>query len=116
GEHYGQQWRELAVRPDDAGVEKYRFSGFTPGASGLDALLRERGLVTVIVTGALTNCCCESTARDAMQLNYSVLMAADANAALSDEAQAATVHIPAKVFADHHSADGLVGLLRTAAI
>jgi len=33
------------------------------------------------ITGTLTNCCCESTARDAMQLNYRVLIPADANAA-----------------------------------
>lgn len=116
GAHYWQLWPELDVRPDDAVVEKYRFSAFTPGASGLDALLRERGIDTVIVTGTLTNCCCESTARDAMQLNYRVLMAADANAALSDEAHAATLHILAMVFADLHSTDELVELLRTPAL
>ena len=54
----------------------------------------------MIVTGTLTNCCCESTARDAMQLNYRVLIAADANAALSDEEHAATLQIMAMVFAD----------------
>ena len=116
GAHYWQLWPDLDVRPEDAVIEKYRFSAFTPGASGLDALLRERGIDTVIVTGTLTNCCCESTARDAMQLNYHVLMAADANAALSDEAHAATLHILAMVFADVHSTDELVELLRAPAL
>ena len=116
GAHHWQLWPELDVRPEDAVIEKCRFSAFTPGASGLDALLRGRGIDTVIVTGTLTNCCCESTARDAMQLNYRVLMAADANAALSDEAHAATLHILAMVFADLHSTDELVELLKAPAL
>lgn len=109
--HHWQLWPELDVRAEDAVIEKCRFSAFTPGASGLDALLRGLGIDTVIVTGTLTNCCCESTARDAMQLNYRVLVAADANAALSDTEHAATLHIMAMVFADLHSTDELVALL-----
>ena len=115
GAHHWQLWPELDVRPEDAVVEKCRFSAFTPGASGLDALLRGLGIDTVIVSGTLTNCCCESTARDAMQLNYRVLMAADANAALSDEAHAATLQILALVFADLHSTDELVELMKVPA-
>lgn len=112
GAHYWQLWPELEVEPGDEAIEKVRFSAFTPGASGLDALLRERAIDTVIVTGTLTNCCCESTARDAMQLNYRVLIAADANAALSDEEHAATLHTMAFVFADLYSTDELVVRLK----
>ena len=115
GAHYWQLWPELHVRPEDAVIEKCRFSAFTPGASGLDAMLRGLGIDTVIVTGTLTNCCCESTARDAMQLNYRVLLAADANAALSDEEHAATLQIMAMVFADLHSTDELVELMKVPA-
>jgi ureidoacrylate peracid hydrolase len=46
-----------------------------------------------------------------MQLNYRVLVAADANAALTNEEHAATLHIMAMVFADLYSADELVALL-----
>jgi ureidoacrylate peracid hydrolase len=116
GAHHWQLWPELDVRPEDAVIEKCRFSAFTPGASGLDALLRGLGIDTVIVTGTLTNCCCESTARDAMQLNYRVLLAADANAALSDEAHAATLHTLAMVFADLHSTAELVELMKAPAL
>jgi ureidoacrylate peracid hydrolase len=112
---YWQLWPELDVRPEDAVIDKCRFSAFTPGASGLDALLRGLGIDTVIVSGTLTNCCCESTARDAMQLNYRVLIAADANAALSDEAHAATLQIMALAFADLHSTDELVELMKVPA-
>ncbi len=86
-------------------VEKQRFSAFTPGTSDLNAILREQGIDTVLITGTLTNCCCESTARDAMQHNYRVLIAADANAALTDEEHAATLHNMAFVFADLYSTD-----------
>lgn len=114
--HYWQLWPELDVRAEDAVIEKCRFSAFTPGASGLDAMLRGLGIDTVIVTGTLTNCCCESTARDAMQLNYRVLLAADANAALSDAEHAATLQIMAMVFADLHSTDELVELMKAPAL
>jgi ureidoacrylate peracid hydrolase len=116
GAHHWQLWPELDVRSEDAVIEKFRFSAFTPGASGLDALLRGLGIDTVIVSGTLTNCCCESTARDAMQLNYRVLMAADANAALSDAEHAATLRILAMVFADLHSTDELVELMQAPAL
>jgi ureidoacrylate peracid hydrolase len=116
GAHHWQLWPELDVRGEDAVVDKCRFSAFTPGASGLDALLRGLGIDTVIVSGTLTNCCCESTARDAMQLNYRVLIAADANAALSDAEHAATLQIMALVFADLHSTDELVALMRAPAL
>ena len=114
--HYWQLWPDLDVRPEDAVIEKCRFSAFTPGASGLDALLRGLGIDTVIVSGTLTNCCCESTARDAMQLNYRVLIAADANAALSNEEHAATLQIMAMVFADLYSTEELVELMKAPAL
>lgn len=111
GTHYWELWPTLDVHPEDAVVEKHRFSGFTPGTSELDAHLKARGIDTLIISGTLTNCCCESTARDAMQLNYRVIMAADANAALSDEEHAATLHILGLVFADLRSTAELETML-----
>ena len=103
GAHYWQLWPGLDVRDEDLVVEKQRFSAFTPGTSDLNAILKGHGIDTVLISGTLTNCCCESTARDAMQHNYRVLIAADANAALTDEEHAATLHNMAFVFADLHS-------------
>ncbi|ABD26497.1 isochorismatase hydrolase [Novosphingobium aromaticivorans DSM 12444] len=111
GAHHWQLWPTLDVREADAIVDKHRFSGFTPGTCALKDVLDARGIDTVLITGTLTNCCCESTARDAMQHNYRVLMASDANAALSDEEHAATLHIMAMVFADLHSTQEVVDLL-----
>jgi ureidoacrylate peracid hydrolase len=111
GNHYWDLAADLDVQPEDVIVDKHRFSGFTAGTSTLDAELKARGIDTVLITGTLTNCCCESTARDAMQLNYRVLVAADANAALTDEEHSATLHIMAMVFADLYDTDEVVALL-----
>ncbi len=111
GAHLWQFWPTLEVRDGDSVIDKHRFSGFTPGTCRLHEELQARNIDTVLITGTLTNCCCESTARDAMQHNYRVLMVNDANAALSDEEHAATLHIMAMVFADLYSTDEVVNLL-----
>ena len=83
-------WPELESAPQDLICEKDRFSPFSPGASDLDSQLRQAGITTLLIAGTVTNVCCESTARDAMMLNYDVIMIEDANAADTD--------------ADHHHA------------
>lgn len=114
GAHYHQLWPGLELTESDLVIDKHRFSGFTHGTCNLNASLQQRGIDTLIISGTLTNCCCESTARDAMQHNYRVIMAADANAALSDEEHAATLHTLAMVFADLHSSKQLVAMLESA--
>jgi ureidoacrylate peracid hydrolase len=116
GAHHWQLWPEIEVAEGDAVLDKHRFSAFTPGTSVLPAMLEADGIDTVIVSGTLTNCCCESTARDAMQNNYRVIMAADANAALSDEEHAATLHILGLVFADLRSVAELEAMLQEASV
>ncbi|KAH8900917.1 isochorismatase hydrolase [Thozetella sp. PMI_491] len=78
-------WSELDVQPEDLKVEKLRFSAFIQGSSDLDAVLRGRGMDTLLIAGAATNVCCESTARDGMMLNYKTIMISDGNATGSDE-------------------------------
>ena len=98
--HYWQLWSELDVAASDHIVEKTRFGAFVPGASRLHELLQGHGIDTLIITGTLTNCCCESTARDAMQMNYKVVFVSDATAALTDAAHGATLENMAMLFAD----------------
>ena len=47
--------------------------------------LAARGVRNVIITGMLTNFCCETSARDAMMLDYRGAMISDANAARYEE-------------------------------
>lgn len=72
---------DLDVKPDDLQASKDRFSAFFPGACNLHEQLAERGIQNVAIGGVVTNFCCETSARDAMMLDYRVAMVSDANAA-----------------------------------
>jgi ureidoacrylate peracid hydrolase len=107
-----QLWPALEVRSEDLMVEKNRFSAFIQGSSDLARVLRERGLDTVIVTGTVTNVCCESTARDAMMLNFKTIMVTDGNAAATDEDHNASLAAFYLTFGDIMSTDMLIACLR----
>ena len=80
--HDGHKFhKDLDIKPGDEIVYKSRFSPFVKGASNLDEILRAKGVDSLIVTGTATNMCCESAARDAMMIDYKVVMVADANGA-----------------------------------
>lgn len=72
---------DLQARPEDIHAEKRRFSAFIPPHSDLPQKLQARGIRNVAIAGMLTNFCCETSARDAMMLDYRVAMVSDANAA-----------------------------------
>ena len=74
----------LDVAQGDLIIDKTRFSALTPGTCDLQRILEAWSIDTIIITGALTNCCCEATARDAMQLGYSVLFIQDGCATHDD--------------------------------
>jgi ureidoacrylate peracid hydrolase len=101
----------LDVRPTDLVVHKSRYSAFIQGSSDLDQQLRARGVDTVIIVGTLTNVCCESSARDAMMLNYRVVFVSDANAALSDAEHNATLATIFRVFGDVETTDQVIARL-----
>ena len=76
-------------------IEKYRYDAFH--ATNLEPVLRSiRGLNqidTVIITGTLTEVCCESTARGAYMRDYKVAFVSDATGALTAPAQVATENV-----------------------
>ncbi len=72
---------DLDARPGDIYADKQRFSAFIPGHSDLPPQLEAHGIRNVAIAGMLTNFCCETSARDAMMLDYRVSMVSDANAA-----------------------------------
>lgn len=96
---------DLEIDPNDLTVTKDRFSAFAPGASTLHDDLQRRGVDTVLVAGTMTNVCCDSTARDAMMLDYRAILIDDANAANTDEAHVAALTTFASVFGDVISTD-----------
>uniref|UniRef100_A0A2P2Q615 Isochorismatase-like domain-containing protein n=1 Tax=Rhizophora mucronata TaxID=61149 RepID=A0A2P2Q615_RHIMU len=62
----------------DQVVEKNTYSAFA--ATGLEKRLKEMGVEEVIVTGVMTNLCCETTARDAFVRGFRVFFSTDATA------------------------------------
>ena len=106
-----QIWASLEVEPDDPIVEKKRFSAFIQGSSELDKVLSERGIDTLLITGTVTGVCCESTARDAMMLNYKVVMVTDGNAAYNDEEHNAALTAFYASFGDIMPTEMLVEIL-----
>jgi ureidoacrylate peracid hydrolase len=109
-------WPGLDVLPDDLKVPKRRFGAFAPGASDLHEILRARGIDTLIVTGTASQVCCESTARDAMMLNYKVFFVADGNATFNDEEHNATLSAMAHTFCDVADTATIIGLIHAAPV
>ena len=104
-------WPALDVRAEDVQVRKRRFSAFLPGSSELPELLRARGFDTVLITGTVTNVCCESSARDAMMRNFRVVMVSDANAANTPEEHDAALVSLYLTFTDLMDTDMIIARL-----
>jgi ureidoacrylate peracid hydrolase len=107
-------WPDLEVKPKDLIVDKKRLGAFVPGASNLHEILQERGIETLIITGTTTSVCCESTARDAMQMNYKVIFVSDGNADHTDAEHNATLNNLYVLFADIMTTDEVLGFLSDA--
>ena len=79
----------LQPESSDAIIDKKRYNAFH--GTNLDESLRSIRIEELIVTGVLTNCCCETTAREAFVRDYRVFFASDATATVNDELHLATL-------------------------
>lgn len=84
-------WKEMDFHKGDIISEKTRPSALIQGSSDLDSQLKAGGFKTLIITGTLTNACCESTTRDAVALGYNVIFVNDGTATRSDFEHNATL-------------------------
>ena len=91
---------DLAVAPGDLVVEKTARSAYFPGSSELPALLAEREVETLLVTGTVTNVCVEGTVRDASTSGLRVIVVADASAAMRDQDHNASLHVVYRSYGD----------------
>lgn len=112
GHELHRLWGELDVRPEDLQLAKNRYSAFI-GDGSVRKTLEERGIDTLLIAGTKTNVCCECTARDAMMLDYKVVLLSDCTAALSDEEHRATLENVIQQFGDVLTADEVLRLLRS---
>ena len=107
-----QVWQELVVEDGDLVIRKNRYSALTPGSSMLQSILSSHRIRNVLIGGTKTNICCESTTRDAMMLDYNVVMVEDCNAALSDEEHRAALENVIQQFGDVMTVDEIVAVLK----
>jgi len=105
-------YADLRPAPADLHLPKLRYSAFIQGSSTLHDELQRRGIDTVLVAGTATEVCCESTARDAMMLNYRTVMLSDGCAAFTAEAHAATLSNFLLYFGDVQSCNEVIDRLR----
>lgn len=76
-----EDWKflpEIVVEERDIILPKKRYSAFFE--TDLDETLRSRGIKDVVISGVMTNLCCETTARDAFMRDYRVFMLIDGTA------------------------------------
>jgi nicotinamidase-related amidase len=104
-------WHGLHTKPEDIYVTKKGSSAFFPGKCDLHEQLQKRGVDTLLIVGAVTNICCESSARDACELNYKVIMVSDAMQGHAWGLHEATLATFFRVFGDVRPASEVVGLV-----
>lgn len=80
---------ELSVQSDDEVISKRRFSAFH--GTALDRILRTAGASRLIIAGITTAWCVRSTAVDAYQMDFDVVVAGDCTAAFSHGAHEAAL-------------------------
>lgn len=107
----GELWDGMDVQKDDKIITKNRSSALAPDFFVLKDYLLQKKIDTLIITGTLSNVCCESTTRDAMFLNYKTIFVEDANGTRSDEEHNATLINMIQFFADVRSTKDVLRLI-----
>lgn len=77
---------EVGPRPGDLVITKHQWGAFY--GTELDLQLRRRGIRTLVLGGIATNYGVESTARDAWERGYALVLAEDATSTFTEEAHA----------------------------
>lgn len=106
GQKGAEIFAPLAPSKGERVIWKHRYSAFYN--TDLEIVLRGMGVTDLIITGILTNVCCETTARDAFMRDFRVFFVADATATTEPEFQVATLKNLAYAFAYAITVDSLL--------
>jgi nicotinamidase-related amidase len=102
----------MDVQPGDIEIDKYRYGAFMCPAGNLKATLAAHPKIdTLVIAGTLTNCCCDSTARDGNMLGYKIVFLSDATATRTDEEHNAALLTIRLNFGDVRTTDELPGMV-----
>jgi ureidoacrylate peracid hydrolase len=93
-------WHELTRSEADVTAWKSGASAFFPGKCDLREQLDRMQVDTLLISGAVTNVCCESSARDACELGYKVVMISDALSGHAQGLHEATLATFYRIFGD----------------
>lgn len=97
---------ELAPLPTEKVILKHRYSAFYN--TDLETVLRCLRAEDLVVSGVMTNLCCESTARDAYYRDYRVFFPADANGSVTEDLHLASLSSLAFGFAYVSMSDEII--------
>jgi len=87
---WGAEFYRVSPTLEDRVIVKHRYSAFF--GTSLEVVLRSLGRPTLLVTGATTNVCVETTARDAFMRDYQVVLVEDCTGAPTKEEHEGTLH------------------------
>ncbi len=97
---------EIAPVAGEKEILKHRYSAFFN--TDLETVLRCCKIEDLVITGVMTNMCCESTARDAYFRDYKVFFLADATGSVTEEMHVASLLNLAFGFAFVTTADNVI--------
>jgi len=109
-----ESWKflpEIRIEPRDIVLPKKRYSAFFE--TDLEKMLRSRGIQDLIISGVMTNLCCETTARDAFMKDYRVFFLIDGTATRRSELHLATLKNLGFGFAYLITTKELIKMLKT---
>lgn len=81
--------KDIAPLPHEKVILKHRYSAFYN--TDLETLLRCLHIEDLVITGVMTNLCCESTARDAYFRDYRVFFPADGTGSINEDMHVASL-------------------------
>lgn len=108
-----EEWEmipDIEVKSEDIILPKKRYSAFFQ--TELDQVLRSKGIQDLIISGVMTNLCCETTARDAFMRDYRVFFLIDGTATGRMDLHLSTLKNLGFGFAYLLTCDELIYLLR----
>lgn len=101
---------QVAPLPGDKVILKHRYSAFYN--TDLETILRCLKIEDLVVSGIMTNMCCESTARDAYYRDYRVFFPADGTGSINEEMHLSSLLNLAFGFAFVTTADSIIQQLK----
>lgn len=101
---------DLAPTEEEKIISKHRYSAFYN--TDLEIVLRCLGIQDLVITGIMTNMCCESTARDAFYRDFRVFFTADGTGSINEEMHSASLLNLAFGFANIVKCEEIIGQLQ----